>query len=105
MWVLLHLTVIPVDRALNGVMILRSPICTLGMANGQICRTTPHKTTSAYVWMLMTLQCALIYAAVILQDYSVVFNNLKNTAQGDILDQDKIAGPTICCAWVSKDTI
>ena len=105
MWVLLHLTVIPVDRALNGVMILRSPICTLGMANGQICRTTPHKTTSAYVWMLMTLQCALIYAIVILQYYSVVFNNRKNTAQGDILDQDKIAGPTICCAWVSKDTI
>ncbi|OBZ77170.1 Beta-glucuronidase [Grifola frondosa] len=32
-------------------------------------------------------------------DYSVVFENLEHTAQGDILSLDKIAGPTICCAW------
>ncbi|EJF62805.1 hypothetical protein BD309DRAFT_1015125 [Dichomitus squalens] len=32
-------------------------------------------------------------------DYSVVFNSLKATPQGDVLDEDKIAGPTICCAW------
>ncbi|KAI0751549.1 glycoside hydrolase family 79 protein [Daedaleopsis nitida] len=32
-------------------------------------------------------------------DYWVVFNNLKNTPQGDVLSMDNIAGPTICCAW------
>ena len=36
-----------------------------------------------------------------IQDYSVVFNNLKQTPQGDVLKLDNIAGPTICCAWVS----
>ncbi|KAI9069257.1 glycoside hydrolase family 79 protein [Trametes sanguinea] len=33
-------------------------------------------------------------------DYSLVFGNLENTPQGDVLSQDKIAGPTICCFWV-----
>ncbi|RPD66740.1 hypothetical protein L226DRAFT_476575 [Lentinus tigrinus ALCF2SS1-7] len=32
-------------------------------------------------------------------DYSVVFNNLKQTPQGDVLQLDNIAGPTICCFW------
>ncbi|KAI9001371.1 glycoside hydrolase family 79 protein [Trametes punicea] len=32
-------------------------------------------------------------------DYWTVFGNLQHTPQGDILSQDKIAGPTICCAW------
>ncbi|TFK81509.1 glycoside hydrolase family 79 protein [Polyporus arcularius HHB13444] len=32
-------------------------------------------------------------------DYSVVFNNLKQTPQGDVLHLDNIGGPTICCAW------
>ncbi|KAI0082446.1 glycoside hydrolase family 79 protein [Panus rudis PR-1116 ss-1] len=32
-------------------------------------------------------------------DYWVVFNNLGHTPQGDVLSADKIAGPTICCAW------
>ena len=35
------------------------------------------------------------------QDYWVTFNNLKNTPQGDVLSLNKIAGPTICCSWVS----
>ena len=30
-----------------------------------------------------------------------MFNNLQHTQQGDVLSEDKIAGPTICCFWVS----
>jgi len=33
-------------------------------------------------------------------DYRVVFDQLKNTSSGDILAQNNIGGPTICCAWV-----
>jgi hypothetical protein len=33
-------------------------------------------------------------------DYYVVFNQLRNTSSGDILAQNNIGGPTICCAWV-----
>jgi len=33
-------------------------------------------------------------------DYQIVFNQLKNTSSGDILAQNNIGGPTICCAWV-----
>ncbi|KAI1786674.1 hypothetical protein LXA43DRAFT_975650 [Ganoderma leucocontextum] len=32
-------------------------------------------------------------------DYLTVFNNLKATPQGNVLSQNNIAGPTICCAW------
>ncbi|CAL1701104.1 unnamed protein product [Somion occarium] len=32
-------------------------------------------------------------------EYWTVFNQLKYTPQGDVLELDKIAGPTICCAW------
>ncbi|KAI0637986.1 glycoside hydrolase family 79 protein [Trametes polyzona] len=32
-------------------------------------------------------------------DYSTVFTSLQNTPKGDVLSQDKIAGPTICCFW------
>ncbi|TCD70439.1 hypothetical protein EIP91_003520 [Steccherinum ochraceum] len=32
-------------------------------------------------------------------DYWQVFGGLNHTAQGDVLSLDKIAGPTICCAW------
>jgi len=34
-------------------------------------------------------------------DYQVVFNQLRNTSSGDILAQNNIGGPTICCAWVT----
>ena len=34
------------------------------------------------------------------EDYNVVFNQLKNTSNGDILAENNIGGPTICCAWV-----
>lgn len=33
-------------------------------------------------------------------DYYVVFNQLRNTSSGDILAENNIGGPTICCAWV-----
>ncbi|KAH9900021.1 glycoside hydrolase family 79 protein [Cubamyces lactineus] len=32
-------------------------------------------------------------------DFQTVFNNLEHTQQGDVLSEDKIAGPTICCFW------
>ncbi|OSC98987.1 glycoside hydrolase family 79 protein [Trametes coccinea BRFM310] len=32
-------------------------------------------------------------------DYWTVFGNLQHTPQGDVLSEDKIAGPTICCFW------
>ncbi|KAI0677049.1 glycoside hydrolase family 79 protein [Trametes maxima] len=32
-------------------------------------------------------------------DYWTVFGNLQETPDGDILSQNKIAGPTICCFW------
>ena len=33
-------------------------------------------------------------------DYQVVFNQLNSTSNGDILAQNNIGGPTVCCAWV-----
>ncbi|KAI0628062.1 glycoside hydrolase family 79 protein, partial [Trametes polyzona] len=32
-------------------------------------------------------------------DYETVFTSLQSTPKGDVLSQDKIAGPTICCSW------
>ncbi|EIW61463.1 glycoside hydrolase family 79 protein [Trametes versicolor FP-101664 SS1] len=32
-------------------------------------------------------------------DYATVFGALQDTPKGDVLSQDKIAGPTICCFW------
>ena len=35
------------------------------------------------------------------QDYQTVFNLLKNTSTGNILALNNIAGPSICCSWVT----
>lgn len=35
------------------------------------------------------------------QDYWVTTDNLEKTSDGDVLSLDKLAGPTICCFWVS----
>ncbi|KAF9645827.1 glycoside hydrolase family 79 protein [Thelephora ganbajun] len=38
-------------------------------------------------------------------DYQVVFNQLKSTSNGDVLAQNNIGGPTICCAWDLATTL
>jgi hypothetical protein len=39
------------------------------------------------------------------QDYNEVFNQLRQSSIGDIVALNKIAGPTICCAWVRQFNI
>lgn len=36
------------------------------------------------------------------QDYNEVFKQLRQSPIGDIVALNKIAGPTICCAWVCQ---
>ncbi|KAI0643529.1 hypothetical protein C8Q79DRAFT_1012806 [Trametes meyenii] len=38
-------------------------------------------------------------------DYWTVFGNLQNTSDGDVLSQNKIAGPTIYCNWEGLATV